>query len=542
MEVQYRKPEELKEGDNWYRPGPSLVAFHESDARVRVLVGGRGCGKTTTISVEAIRHCLYNAGAKVYILRKTQEGNSDTTLDTFEYVLGRMGTAFVETATSLFKKIDGGVHFRIPSQYAIEKYEEFQRSGSRERTQAELKLWLKTVGDSLCGHVHFAGVPSSQYRATRFRGYECSMLIFVEADQLDSEDLDLGLACLRAKGTDPRVCNENGFIRDTCVILDTNPPGTNHWIAKKEEQVFKDLGLEPHSLRSIRSKDGREEYWHIATEEGRHNLPPDYIEGLISQYRKNPAMLKRMIYGEYADAFDGKPVFMNFEQDAHSFDVLDWPKGAYLIRGWDFGTTQAVVFSAYFSMGNDEYWWDMAEYCAIQSDTDTQCQRVREITNRVFPFWNDREICAGVKDFCDPAGAQKKAEGSSLRVLHTHGFFPGYRMAGLAESLAMYNRLLEKKDQHGNFIYRIDKRNCPLLYVASCGGYRYPNVGEVGFGSDAPFKGVDVDGKAYDHVADASRYAKIGCLRLLKTAHEETNPLTGRMVQPVKVNRPRVNW
>jgi hypothetical protein len=193
------------------------------------------------------------------------------------------------------------------------------------------------------------------------------------------------------------------------------------------------------------------------------NLPSGYIEKLERQYARNPAMRARMLMGEYADAFDGQPVLYNFTQE-HAYEVLGWPKGAYLIRGWDFGTTNAVIWSAYFQIGQQEYWWDLLEYYAEQSDVERQCIRVREFTEMMFPFWNDREKCSGIKDFCDPAGAAKKDTGSSLKVLHTHGIFPAYARRGLPETIALYNRLLEAKDQHGTTSTESTKR-IALVYT-----------------------------------------------------------------------------
>jgi phage terminase large subunit len=495
---------------DWYRPGKKISEFHSSRARIRCLVGGRGTGKTTAIAVEATGHGFHNAGAKIYILRKTQDSNEDTTLETFEKLcFPQMGSAYADTGISLFKKIEGGKCFRLPSKKAVELFNKWKLANPNASKQQTLQ-WLDTVGERYCSKLYFAGVPEARYRGTRFRGYECSMLIFVEADQLSEEDLDLGVACLRWKGSDPTTCDEKGFIKDTCVILDTNPPGEAHWIAQME-------------ARDKGRPDVR--FWHIATEENRHNLPPNYIEDLERQYRRKPAMYKRMLLGEYADAFDGEPVLYAFEQGVHDSKSLPWPEGAYLIRSWDFGTINAVVFAAYWEEAGTEYWWDLHEYFARQSDVDRQCKAVLEITQMVFPFWNNRHICAGVKDYCDVAGNQKTDKGSSIAVLRTYDIFPGFQKMGLQESLAIYNRLLEKRDKFGNPVYRIDKATCPMLFNASIGGYRYPVQGEPGFGGDEPLKGPR--GGDYDHIADASRYGKYNCLRLLRKEVEAMNKARG---------------
>lgn len=509
----------LKEQSSWYRPSPQMIEFHESKARVRALIGGRGTGKTTTVGVEIAGHCFWNAGAKAYVLRKTQGSNEDTTLETFEgQVFPNLGSAYRDTGVSLFKKLDGGRVFRLPSQKATERYNEFlaQNPGA---TKAQKLQWLDAVGSLLCSFVYFAGVPEERYRASRFRGYECSLLVFIESDQLSRDDLDLGMATLRWKGADASTCDEKGFIRDAGVILDTNPPSPRHWIAQYEEDNKGDP--------SVR-------FWHLKTRDNAHNLPDGYTENLERSYRKNPAMYSRMVLGEYADAFDGTPVFHQFSQE-HASRMLPWPQGAYLIRGWDFGTTQSCVFSAYWTDGIDEYLWDLHEYFARQSDVDRQCRNVLDITTKAFPFWNDRQICSGVKDYCDPAGNAKTDKGSSISVLRTYGIYPGFVRAGLQESIAVYNRLLEKRDRYGKPIYRIDKETCPMLYTASIGGYRYPVEGEPGFGGDEPLKGPA--GGDYDHIADASRYSKFNLLRLIRVELEQAKKIVGALDQKEIPNR-----
>lgn len=501
----------------WYKPGKSVAAFHLSRARIRCLVGARGSGKTTGWIVDALGHGFHNPGAKIYVLRKTQDSNSNTTQETFEEVLKSCGSGYVDTGYSLFKKIDGGTHYRIPSKEAIELYNLFMRSGPNKGEQLR---WLSTVGDRWCSFIHFSGVPDETKRASRFRGYECSMLVFVEADQLLEEDLEMAMFCLRWK-------NARGeHIADTCCVLDTNPPSPDHWIAKYEE----------------RHKDSENvKFWHIPMDENSHNLPPGYVEDAKRMYDKNPGMYRRMILGEYAHAFDNSGrVFWAFSE-SHAFEDLPWPRGAYLVRGWDFGTTHANVWAAYWEEGGDEYWWDLLEFMDTKSDVEKQCREVVRLTQEVFPFWNDRGVCAGVLDFCDPAGNAKTATGRCLDTLNTYGIYPGYstKHRSLPLTLTVYNRLLEKKDRLDRLVYRIDRKGCPGLYLASLGGYRYPNKDETGFGKDEPGKGPDFGN--YDHLADASRYAKVNCLRMVKAELEKLERPVGRLARPTSPN-PLKRW
>jgi hypothetical protein len=493
---------------DWYKPGPSISAFHRSMARTRVLVGARGCGKTTGVAVEAILHGYFNPGAKIYVLRKTEESQDSTTLDTFEETFKKFGTAYMDTGLSLFKKIEGGKYYRLPSAEAIKLYNVFLQTNPRK---GQIERWLETVGSQYCSHIHFSGVPDPTKRDSRFRGYECSMLIFVEADQLLKEDFEMATFCLRWKNA------FGDFIEDLSCILDTNPPSPRHWIAKLEEE-------------SANRPKSEIQFWHIPMSENEHNLRPGYVTEAMALYAGNPAMYNRMILGQYDEAFSGAPVLFAFSE-LHAFESLPFPRGAYLVRGWDFGTTQAVVWSAYWEENGDEYWWDLLEYFAMQSDVERQCREVWRLTREVFPFWNNRDICAGVLDACDPAGNQKTDKGRSIDVLRTHQIFPkfSHKHRSLQLTLAAYNRLLEKKDRHGRRIYAICKEGCPMLYCASKGGYRYPEEHEVGFKSGEPGKGPDFGN--FDHIADAARYAKVNFLRLMKVEMEKMQRPVGKLAK-----------
>lgn len=526
-----REPVPPPERREWYRPGPSCEEFHQSVARVRVMVGGRGSGKTTTVAVEAIRHCLHYAGAKVMCVRKTQVSNEDTAVLTFNEAYKKTGFEVEQDEElSLFRKWNDGLTARIPSREAMQEYDKFRAQGAK--TKAEIRQWIENVGDRLCSYIIFRGLKDEDKSEGQLRGFECSMFIMIEADLLAESDLDLALPCLRWKDAHDR------FIDDYSIILDTNPPSPRHWIAKLEKK--KKL-----------SGDASHRFWHIRTEENRQNLRPGYIEDLESQYEDKPAHRQRYLEGNYAELFDGKPVFHAFRQDKHAFENIPWPKGAYLVRGWDFGSTHANIFSAYFRMDFEiknqivpvEYWWDLYEHFAEMSDIDKQCTAVQEITETEFPFYNDRSICSGVLDFCDPAGAQRGDKGSSIEVMNKNGFWPVYQTAvrSLDTTISIVNRLMRSRDPNGRFVYRIDKLGCPRLFVAHLGEYRYPKVGEAGYASGDPIKGPQANGA--DHLEDASRYPKINCLRLAKRVMEELKPKVGPFAQRVvKINPKRKDW
>ncbi len=499
---------------NWYRPGKSCQEFHESKALIRVLIGARGAGKTSSCAMDAIDHCTVFAGAKVLCVRKTQVSNSDTSVQSFRKAYDKMGYRVGEDEdTSLFRLWDGGLTARIPSQAAINHYNEFL--SAKKRTRQQIVTWMHNEGDRLCSYIEFRGLKDEQKSEGQLRGYECSMFIMVEADLMDERDVDLAVGCLRWEDAfgDP--------ITDYSIILDTNPPGPDHWIADLERK---------------HAHNPRYRFWHIPTRENIHNLPEGYVENLEEQYKDKPAHYRRYLLGEYADLFEGKPVYHAYKPDKHAFHDIPWPKGAYLVVGWDFGSTHAVTFSAYFKLDHEiagkqvpvEYWWDLYEFYDEQSDVERECRAVQEILEVHFPFTNDREICSGVLHFCDPAGTQKKDTGSSITVLNANGFYPQWqtRVRSLHTTIAIGNRLMEIKDPDGRYVYRIDKIGCPRLHKSLLGGYRYPYRGEPGYASGEPVKGPRAGGA--DHICDAWRYSVINCLQLAhKMMDESQRNVTG---------------
>lgn len=468
-------------------------------------------GKTVACSGEATRHIFHNAGAKVLFVRKTEASQADSTIETILNFFESMDDEwYKETDTSLFRKWNDGRTIRVPSAQAIARY-----SAMRFTSKSDVRQWMATEGNKWCGFIEMRGLPDSGTSESKLRGFECSMMIIVEADQVTHADFMLALPCLRWKGADPDTCDANGFIKDASVILDTNPPSPRHWIATLEKEEL----AKPEEKREMR-------FWHIATYENEHNLPPDYIKRqILLPYSKNPAMIQRMLYGQYAEAFEGKPVFWAFGPEHVGVD-LKWPKGAYLVRGWDFGTNNAVTWSAYWMNGKDEYWHVLYEQYLEGSDTDRQAEEALKITANEFPFWNQPEICAGVMDWCDPSGDNSnfstKATGSSVKILRTHGINPGYKLweRNIEMGLAIMNRLLSKKDSHGGPVFKIDSKWCPILFRAFIGEYRYPEAGQPGYGSNNPLKG-DLCGNV-DHPQDSLRYGILNTMKLLRTEHEES--------------------
>lgn len=502
------EPEVEEVEQEWYNPGQSIRAAHQSAARVRFAIGARGSGKTSFFSLEAVLHGWSEPGAKIMAVRKTEVSQADTTIETMRRTFAALGDLYVDTGVSLFKSWNDGRTVRIPSQKAVE---EWNRVAIKMRNKSETLQWLDTEGNRLCSFIEMRGLSNAQIAENKLRGFECSMMGLIEADLLTLADFAMAIPCIRWRGAD------GNFIESGGIIVESNPPGTKHWIAVLEEEWRR--GEHPDY-----------EFWHIKTQENAHNLPPGYVENLKEAYRGNPAMYKRMVMGEFADAFGGIAVMFAFKPDAHVGKNLPWPKGAWLIRSADVGTHNSTIFSAYWRERDHEYWHVLKEIYLEGSDTERQARAIIAVTKEEFPFWNDRTICSGVLDFVDPAAANSNYStsktASSVAIFNTYEIYPGTNLwqRGIQMGLAICNRLLELRDGEGRYCFRIDEEGAPILTIALSGGYRYPSPGESGYGGDVPLKGLSHQDFDYSHSADSWRYGVLNAMQLGRAEHEKNNP------------------
>jgi hypothetical protein len=520
------------EAEDWYKPGKSLQEFHMSKAKRRVLIGGRGCGKTFGSCVEAVNHCWHNAGAEVKIFRKFSSSQEDTVVETLLEVFAKLNGdidtdanpgLYKDTGRSLFQWRDRGTKIRVPSQDAVIAWSKWIDSNPGASI-TELEVWLNTTGDRLCGHIILDGLPDDDKAAAKLRSAQVSMLIFVEADAIAEDHIKLAEGSLRKRNAYGEYFPDDEYN----IVIETNPPGKKHWLAKWEYGDTEN-GIPPRENTV---------FWHIKTEENCHNLRPGYLEDLKETYRYDVCGYNRFVLGLYDDHFPGTAVIKGFSPEIHEKGGLPWPDGAWMIRGWDYGgSNNACVWLAYFvDKFGYEHIWVLKELWLQNSSIEEQANEVKKITEEEFPSLLDKQAVQGLYDFGDIAGQQKSATGAVVNVLATHGIFPGSSVMGLEESLAVFGRLLTARDASNNPVFLIDGDNCPKLTRALKGEYRYPLPGEPGYtaGVMKPLKGPACNHA--DHIVDAARYAITNMFKLLKVG---TNPDRGKR-RKKNINPPRI--
>lgn len=95
---------------------------------------------------------------------------------------------------------------------------------------------------------------------------------------------------------------------------------------------------------------------------------------------------------EYGFVRDGKPVYPEYKDSAHSLDI-EYQPGVTIYRGWDFGLTPASVLSQVLPDGR---WNTFDELCATDEDICSFSELVQEHCAREYPG-------AKYEDIGDPA-------------------------------------------------------------------------------------------------------------------------------------------
>lgn len=265
------------------------------------------------------------------------------------------------------------------------------------------------------------------------------------------------------------------------ILMDTNPPDTDHWWYRLAEEQKPD-GFEFFAQPSGRSPDA----------ENRENLPDGYYERQIAG--KDPDWVKVYVDAEYGYVREGKPVWAMYIDGLHckEFDLL--PRVPIAV-GIDFGLTPAAALLQLTPSGQVRVFDEIVA-------TDMGASRFAEILGpRLRSTWKDWPVQA-IKG--DPAGDSRAQsdETTPFQILRKAEIMatpastndPVRRIEAVSQAL---RRLVD--GQPGFLIHP----RCTVLRKALLGGYCYKRLQVSGV---EQYKDVP-DKNNYSHVADALQYA-----------------------------------
>lgn len=212
-------------------------------------------------------------------------------------------------------------------------------------------------------------------------------------------------------------------------------------------------------------------------------------------------------FGSYA----GLPVYAQFDKDQSVREVRYNP-ALPLWRGWDFGyRNPAVTFLQLWPddtlvLLHEVFPTLDKENLAGISTADIARLVVME-TDRMFPGASDTVKSAGVYDFADPAGNQKKetSDYSSIEILQQHGIDPEYAVVGRKNRIAFARPFVEGKHQDGSPRFLINA-HCALAIEAFAAAYRFPEDDKGAADREMPDLSRRVQEKPYIHIMDSFEY------------------------------------
>lgn len=433
-----------------YQPaGPTLAAFHRSNAFVRGIRGPVGSGKSVACAMELLTRAQEQAPgpdgirrSKWAVIRNTYPELKTTTIATWRQWCPTDLGRFVEDSPIVHHirtdDLDMEVQF-----LALDRDDDVRKLLSLELTGA----WIN------------------------------------EAREVPKAILDALTA--RVGRYPPRSLGGPSW---SGVILDSNPPDAESWWYKAAE-VETPEGWEFFSQPSGLS-DEAENIENLPN--GRH-----YYHRIMAG--KDDDWIKAYVHGEYAFVQDGKPVWPMYRDGVHvAREPLEAIDALPLLIGADFGLTPAAVIGQRLADGQ---WRILDEICTEDTGAIRFAEVVTAFLARRYPDHN-------AEGWGDPAGSARAQtdEKSVFDILRAHTPYRwrpaptnDFTMRREAVAAAL-NRLVDGKP--GILI----SPTCTTLRKALSGGYHYRKIQASGGETfhEKPSK------NRYSHPAEALQYLLSG--------------------------------
>lgn len=440
-----------------YTPEPTPALFHSDSSFVRALMGPIGSGKSVACCAEIMRLGILQEPTIVdgvpvrksrwAVIRNTYRELVDTTIKTFfDWFPKKLGVwRQMDMMWTLKRTLDDGSVIELEVMFrALDRPDDIKKLLSLELTGGwinEAREIPKQVLDMLQGRV--GRFPSMREGGASWYG----------------------------------------------IIMDTNPPDSDHWWYKLFEEQ------RPEGFALFKQPSAVSE-----AAENLEHLPPAYYSNIVKG--KDQEWVNVYVHGNYGFIADGKPVFPEYKDDIHAAKERLEKFGGTVYVGIDFGLTPAAVIGQVLPSGQ------------VQIIDELVTEDMGAVNfGKLLHAKLEAEYCGcEVEVYADPAGDQRAQtdETTPFQVLWKQGVnaWPTYtndftiRREVIAEYL---NRLTPMTGQPA---FLICPEKAKMLRKAMAGGYKYRRMqvsGQQRF-QDKPDKG------RYSHVADACQYMMLGAV------------------------------
>lgn len=451
-----------------YTPSPTLEQFHASNAFVRGIKGPIGSGKSVG--------CCWEIWSRACEQKQGPDGIRRSRWVASRNTYGELTTTTLQTWLDWFPEDRfGKVVYGAP-------IEQILRWPLDDGTQVELTMWFLALDRP--DHVK------------KLLSLEITGGWMNEAREQPKAILD---AMTGRVGRYPS--KRDGGASWFGVIMDTNPPDSDHWwYTLAEEQ-------QPEDFEFFAQPSGLSE-----EAENVENLPEGYYRRLCAG--KTDEWIKVYVRGDYGFVLDGKPVYPEFRDQLHvrEFSVT---KGLPLFGGMDFGLTPAGLFAQRMPNGQVRIHSELvSEDMGVKRFAGLWLQEA----NLRYPNMLFDRITG------DPAGnARNDDENTTFDIL---------KAEGVPASPAQTNDYTMRREAFASLMTKlvdgepalIIHPQCKRLRKALAGGYHFKRVKVSGSERyhDVPDKNM------HSHVAEAGQYLVLGMggARDLKRTEERS---AGRM-------------
>jgi len=441
----------MSQFESTYIASPNMKLFHLDDHFVRALMGPIGSGKSVACVADLLIKAMGQSPnvdgvrkSRFAIIRNTYRELVDTTILTFfDWFPERLGV-YLKKDMKFSTSIDLPDGTRLQAEFlfrALDKPDDIKKLLSLELTGA----WIN------------------------------------EAREIPKAIMDMLIGRL---GRYPNM--RDGGPTWHGLIMDTNPPDSDHWWYKLFE-VDK-----PESYRLFKQPSGVSE-----EAENVSNLPSSYYTNM--QDGKDKEWINVYVHGNYGFVQDGKPVFPEYKDDIHHSEEDYIPtKNIQIFVGIDFGLTPAAVFGQKTASGR---WIIFDELVTEDMGAKNFGRLLKTHINQHYAY-HDFEI------YADPAGDQRAQtdEITPFQILAAEGItaWPTYTNDTILRREAVACTL-SRLDFAGNTGFLITPK-ANMIRKAMAGGYKYKRMSVSGQERymDKPDKG------RYSHVSDALQYLMVG--------------------------------
>lgn len=445
-----------------YVAGPTARKFHNSDKFVRSLLGPIGSGKSAACVMEMLRRCVMQEpyeGVRYFrwvIVRNTYRELLDTTIQTF---------------------FDW-----IPKDL-----------GSWSTLNCKFEMHVK-LADGTIMHAEFL------FRALdrpddvkKLLSLEMTGMFINECREIPKAIIDMGVGRL-GRYPSKMMGGPTWF----GMIMDTNPPDSDHWFYKLFEEDLPDNHVIFHQPSGLSDEA-----------ENIENLPPNYYQNMMPG--KDKGWIDVYVHGKYGFISDGKPVYPEYNDELHysdkPYEVL---RNTQIYIGIDFGLTPAAVFGQITPAGTMVLFDELVTF---DMGAMSFGKLLKEKINSKYIEWTEY---GGESDenfieiYGDPAGDHRAEtdEQTPFDVLANQGIMasPTYTNDFMIrrESVADY---LMRLNFAGRPAFRLTP-GTPTLRKALSGGYKYRRMQVAGQDRyvDKP------DKNKFSHVAEAGQYLFLGAV------------------------------